>query len=152
MKKNILIIYHSQGGNTAQLMQYIADGVQEEPQVELCIMKSFDADIEDVIWADGIIIGTPEYFGTMSGALKDFFDRTYDVARQRGIVKPYAIFISCESDGSGAERNIVSIANGYTLKKVLDTIIVKSKDTSTSQNIMQEFGQTFAMGIVMGIL
>lgn len=151
MNKNILLIYHSQGGNTEQLMNAVAEGVTNESRSELRIKRALEASIDDVLWADGIILGTPEYFGTMCGALKDFFDRTYDSARSKDIAIPFALFISCDSDGSGAERNILSIANGYVLKKSLDTLIVKSQDTNLAQAQMQEFGQTFAMGIVMGI-
>lgn len=151
MKKHVLLIYHTQSGNTEHLMLAVAEGVAKEESIELRIIRAMEATFEDVLWADGIIMGTPEYFGTMSGALKDFFDRTYDIARNKEIALPFALFISCESDGSGAERNILSIANGYVLKKTLDTQIIKAQDTKNVQTQMQEFGQTFAMGIVMGI-
>ncbi len=151
MNKNILLVYHSQGGNTEQLMQYVIEGVANEPQVELRVRRAFDATFDDVLWADGILVGTPEYFGTMCGALKDFFDRTYDDARSKGVALPFALFISCESDGSGAERNVLAIANGYMLKKSIDTLIIRSQNTQSSQAQMQEFGQTFAMGVAMGI-
>jgi multimeric flavodoxin WrbA len=77
MKKHLLIIYHTQSGNTGQMAQAVMRGCQEEAEVETRLLSAFDAVLDDLRWADGLLFGTPENFGTMSGALKDFFDRTY---------------------------------------------------------------------------
>ena len=75
--KNLLIVYHSQSGNTQQLAESVLAGCQQESGVDSKLVRAFDAVLDDLIWADGLLFGTPENFGTMSGALKDFFDRTY---------------------------------------------------------------------------
>lgn len=151
MSAKILIIYHSQSGNNELLAQECLMGVKAEEGCEYNIKKAFDTHLEDVIWADGIILCTPEYFGNMSGAIKDFFDRTYYPAREIELVKPFALMICCENDGTGAERNIMTLANGYVLKKVLDTLIIKEKDLHESLEIVREQAQTFAAGLSMGI-
>jgi multimeric flavodoxin WrbA len=40
-----------------------------------------EANIDDLLNCNGITIGSPEYFGTMAGMIKDFFDRTYEAAK-----------------------------------------------------------------------
>jgi multimeric flavodoxin WrbA len=75
--KNLLIIYHSQSGGTENMAQAVHTGCQQEDDVETRFLRAFDANLDDLLWADGIIFGTPENFGYMSGALKDFFDRTF---------------------------------------------------------------------------
>lgn len=104
-----------------------------------------------MLWADGIVIGTPEYFGTMSGALKDFFDRTYDDAKKAEINKPYALIISAGNDGTGAERQVQSLTTSYTMKRVLDTIIVNETEFDSKLIDVEELGQTFAAGLALGI-
>ena len=79
--KNLLIIYHSQSGNAEQMAQAVLLGCQLESDIACRLVRAFDAHLDDLLWADGLLFGTPENFGTMSGALKDFFDRTYYPAR-----------------------------------------------------------------------
>jgi multimeric flavodoxin WrbA len=126
-------------------------GAKKEEEIEIRYKKALETSLDDVIWADGIIIGTPEYFGNMCGALKDFFDRTYYPASELEINLPYALFICCENDGSGAERNVDTIASGYVLKKALNTLIIKEKDLESRLSELEEMGHTFAAGVALGI-
>lgn len=149
-RKHLLFIYHSLKGHTELLIQKCIEGASKE-NVEIKVQKALDATLDDILWADGIVLGTPEYFGSMSGGLKDFFDRTYSPARALAINKPYALLISCETDGTGAERQVQSITPSYTLKKALDTIIVKESEQAEKLPAIEELGQTFAAGIDLGI-
>ena len=45
--------------------------------VEVRFVNAQAADAKDLTWADGLILGTPENFGYMSGMMKDFFERTF---------------------------------------------------------------------------
>lgn len=150
-QKNILLIYHSQSGHNEKMALACLEGVQREEGVHVRFLKASEATLSDVIWSDGILIQTPEYFGNMAGAIKDFFDRTYYPAREKEIVRPLALSICCDNDGTGAERNLLTIANGYVLQKQLGTLIVKEKDLEASLDLGRELGQTFAAGIVLGI-
>ena len=100
-------------------------GCQQEADVETRLLRAFDAGLEDLRWADGLLFGTPENFGTMSGALKDFFDRTYYPAEPYQLNLPYGLFISAGNDGSGAVRDIDRIAKGYPLRKISEPLIAK---------------------------
>lgn len=150
MKKQLLFIYHSQSGHTERLINRCALGASKEI-IDIKIIKALDATIEDVVGADGIIFGTPENFGTMSGGLKVFFDSTYDAARNLQLQKPFALIVSCETDGTGADRQVQTIATGYILKKVLETIIVKEAEHEQKMDAVEELGQTFAAGLLLGI-
>lgn len=125
MNKNILIIYHTQTGNTKKIVDACVNGIQKEDNISIKLIEALHATIEHVIWADGIILATPENFGYMSGAMKNFFDRTYYPARDLAISKPYALLISCETDGEGTVRSIQTIAKGYILKETLEPLIIK---------------------------
>lgn len=150
-KKNLLIIYHSQSGNTAQLAQAIADGASLENEIQLRIKRAYEADTRDLQWADGVLFGTPENLGYMSGALKDFFDRTYYPAQPLQLCTPYALFISAGNDGSGAVREIDRILLGYPMKKITEPIIVKGDITQAALEQCKELGQMMAAALVMGV-
>jgi multimeric flavodoxin WrbA len=149
--KHLLVIYHSQSGNTAQLANAIIQGCRAEAEVDARLCRAFDAGLEDLLWADGLLLGTPENFGTMSGALKDFFDRTYYPAQPHEINLPYALFISAGNDGSGAVCQIDRIASGYPLKKIAPPLIVKGEINRDHLLECKEFGLSMAAGLAMGI-
>jgi multimeric flavodoxin WrbA len=149
--KNLLIIYHSQSGNTEQLARAALAGCQQEQAVESRLVGAFDADLDQLRWADALLFGTPENFGTMSGALKDFFDRTYYPAQPFGLNLPYGIFISAENDGTGAIRDIQRIAKGYPLRLVAEPLIANGEVTAEHLQLARDFGLTMAAGLDMGI-
>jgi multimeric flavodoxin WrbA len=151
MPHNLLIIYHSQTGNTEKMAHAVLRGAQEVEDVEVRFLQALDADLDDLLWCDGIIIGTPENFGYMSGAVKDFLDRTYYPAQEKVTGKPYAIFVSCGNDGSGAVFNIQRIAKGYPLTQVIEPIICKGDVTNEALENCHEMGMTLAAGISVGI-
>jgi len=151
MDKNILIIYHTKTGNTKLLVDYCVEGLRIESEINIKIKNAADTIIEDIVWADGLVLATPENFGSMAGIVKDFFERTYYPARDLHINKPYILLISCETDGSGTERQIQTIATGYVLKQVQPTIIVKEKDIHQSKETIIELGTAFSTGLCLGI-
>ena len=151
MNKHLLIIYHTQSGNTGQMAAAVMAGCQQEVDIETRLLSAFDAGLEDLRWADGLLFGTPENFGTMSGALKDFFDRTYYPAEPYQLNLPYALFISAGNDGSGAVRDIDRIAKGYPLRKISEPLIAKGDITPEHLQQSEEYGLAMAAGLSIGI-
>ena len=149
--KNLLIIYHSQSGNAEQMAQAVLLGCQLESDIACRLVRAFDAHLDDLLWADGLLFGTPENFGTMSGALKDFFDRTYYPAEEYQLNLPYATFISADNDGTGAERDIDRISKGYPLRKIAESLIAKGKVTPHHIEQSRDFGHAMAAGLALGI-
>jgi len=149
--KHLLIIYHTQSGNTGQMAEAVLRGCQQESDVQTRLVKAFDARLDDLLWADGLLFGTPENFGYMSGALKDFFDRTYYPAEPHQLNLPYAIFISAGNDGSGAVREIDRIAIGYPLRKISEPLIARGDINQQHLKQCEEFGLSMATGLSMGI-
>ncbi|MEW6262775.1 MAG: NAD(P)H-dependent oxidoreductase [Thermodesulfobacteriota bacterium] len=149
----ILIVYHSQGGRTRRLAEAVAEGVNSIEGARASLKSAGEAGLEDLIACQGLAIGSPEYFGYMAGAVKDFFDRTYEPARGRKEVfkKPYVVFISAGNDGSGALRAIERIALGYPLKKVYDPLVAKGEVTEEALAAGRELGQTIAAGCAAGL-
>lgn len=151
MPGNLLIVFHSQSGHTEQMANAVAQGVGEVDDVTLRFLRAAEAGLEDLLWCDGLILGTPENFGYMSGAIKDFLDRTYYPAQNKFHNKPYALFVSCENDGTGAVSSIQRIAKGYPLKQVVAPVICKGEVSSLALSACHELGMTLAAGVALGI-
>ena len=135
------------------MAQAVLQGATDEDieGIEVRMLSAMEAGPSDLLWANGVILGTPENFGYMSGALKDFFDRTYYPAQPHEINLPYALFISAGNDGSGAVCQIDRIASGYPLKKIAPPLIVKGEINRDHLLECKEFGLSMAAGLAMGI-
>lgn len=147
----ILIVYHSQTGHTARMAEAVAEGAAAIEGVTVIMKQAAEATAEDLLWADGVAIGSPENFGYLSGMIKDFFDRTYGDAQDKVFRKPYVVFISAGNDGSGALRAIERIALGYKFKNVFTPVIAKGKITEEILEKCRELGGTLAGGCAMEI-
>ncbi|HUH67221.1 MAG TPA: flavodoxin domain-containing protein [Syntrophales bacterium] len=142
----ILIIFHSQTGNTERMAQAVTDGARAIDNTEVILKRAQDATVDDLLLADGLAIGTPENFGYMSGMVKDFFDRTFYRAENKVFRKPYVVFISAGNDGTGALRAIERIASGYKFKMVYEPVIAKGKLTDDVIERCRELGGVLAAG------
>lgn len=149
--KHLLIVYHSAGGKTDQLAAAALRGAQQEVEVETRSLSAFAAGLDDLLWADGALFGTPENFGYMSGALKDFFDRTFYPAEPHRLNLPYALFVGAGNDGSGAVRAVERIALGYPLRKVAEPVIAVGALTPEHLRAAEELGLALAAGLALGI-
>jgi multimeric flavodoxin WrbA len=150
-KKNILVIYHSQGGTLDLLAKRLVKGAAKEENITVTFKKAADACLEDLLNCNGIAIGTPEYFGTMAGMIKDFFDRTYGAAQEKTIGLPYIVFVSAGNDGRGAITQIERIAAGYKWNKAQEAIRVVGVPTENDLVAVEDLGQALAAGIDFGI-
>ncbi len=153
LMKHLLIVYHSKTGNTERMAQAVYRGAQHPDisGVETRYLRAREAGPEDLLWAHGLLLGTPENFGYLSGAMKDFLDRTfYEVEGQLSPL-PYAMFVSAGNDGSGAVRAMERIANGYPFVRVHEPLICRGEVDSACLDACVELGMTLAAGIEMGI-
>lgn len=150
---NLLIVFHSQSGHTQGLADAVLKGAKHPDidDVEIRMKRAYDADENDLLWADGVLLGTPENFGYMSGAMKDFLDRTYYQVEGKLAGRPYAIFISCANDGRGAVAAIHRIMNGYSTKEVQDALICRGRPKPEHLQAAEELGMTMAAGLSTGI-
>jgi NAD(P)H dehydrogenase (quinone) len=104
----ILIVYDSRTGNTEKMASAVAEGAKQVKGVKVDVKKVEKATLEDLQAADGIIMGSPTYYGGMSGKLKEFIDKSVKIHGQlEG--KVGAAFTSSGGTASGAETTLLSI-------------------------------------------
>jgi len=151
--KNLLIVHHSQTGNTRQLAAAARRGIGEVPDLNLDVRYQVAAAAgpEDLRWAHGLLLATPENFGYMSGALKDFFDRTFYAVEGELNPLPYALMISASNDGTGAVRAVERIVGGYPLVAIQPAFIAQGPVTAVHLARAAELGATLAAGLDAGI-
>ena len=151
--KHLLIVYHSQSCRTEALAHAVWRGasIDDIDEVEVRLKLAGEAGVCDLLWANALILGTPENFGYMSGAMKDFLDRTFYPVQGKVDGLPYAMFISAGNDGTGAVRAIRRIGNGYPLREVQDPIIVRGDLDVEALASCEELGMAIAAGLQLGV-
>ena len=101
--------------------------------------------------ADAILLGTTENLGYMSGALKDFFDRSYYGVIEETEALPYALYIRAGLDGTGTRRAVESIASGLKWKAVQEPLICRGEWQESFVDQVRNLGMTMAAGLEAGI-
>lgn len=72
----VLVCYYSRGGNTAKMAEAVREGAAEVKGVKVGVKKVGDTTPGDLLEADGIIMGSPVYYGTMAAELKGLIDES----------------------------------------------------------------------------
>jgi multimeric flavodoxin WrbA len=149
--KRLLIVFHSRSGATARMADAIFRGAQSCEEISVICKGAFDANADDLRSADGLIIATPENFGYMAGAIKDFFDRTFYDCEGKVDGRPYAVAVCAGNDGSGALFNVERILTGLAMKRAAEPIIVRRELTDEDLARCEELGAGIANGLALGI-
>ena len=151
--KHLLIVYHTQSDRTQRMADAVYRGACHEDVsgVEVRRLLCRDAGADDLLWAQGLLLGTPENFGYMSGAMKDFFDRTFYPVEGKLAPLPYSVFISAGNDGTGALTAIRRIANGYPFIEVQEPVIARGELTSDHLQRCHDLGLALALGLEMAL-
>ncbi|KEI35040.1 Trp repressor binding protein [Francisella sp. W12-1067] len=126
--KNILILYYSQGGSTKKMAHTIALGVEATgaeatirtvPNISVNVEKTepsipesgdLFATKEDLANCDGLIVGSPAYFGNMASPLKHFLEKHSDLWFKGNLIdKPVGFFTAASGMHAGHESTLLSM-------------------------------------------
>lgn len=161
--KQLLVVYHSVTGGTAQMAQALVQACHTVDGITVVLKKAPEATANDLLKADGYVFATPENLGSMSGLMKDFFDRTYYPVLGLIEGRPYTQMICAGSDGHGAARQIDRIVTGWRIKPIQEALIINvhaqtpaailaPKHLSEKQRKpCRELGKLFATGLSISI-
>jgi multimeric flavodoxin WrbA len=151
--KTLLIVAHAPSANTLKLREAVERGACHEDieNVRVKVMAPLDAGPDDVLACDAIILGTTENLGYMSGALKDFFDRTYYSVLEETQGLPFACYIRAGHDGTGTNRAIESITTGLRWRLVQEPLICRGEYRDEFEDQCQELGMYLAASLDAGL-
>jgi multimeric flavodoxin WrbA len=149
----LLVVFHSRSGGTAAMTDAVVAGANDDAiaGVEVRVQRAFDTTVDDVRACNGIVLGTPENFGYMSGAIKDFFERIYYPLLDETQGLPYALFVKASTDGDGAVQSIERIVAGLRWKLVMPPVVVVGDLGPGDLERCQELGATIAAGLEAGM-
>ena len=137
-----------------------AEAAREE--IETNLVRADEAGPEDLLAADGYLFCAPENLASLSGLMKEFFDRCYYPVLGRIEGRPYAQMICAGSDGENAARQLARIATGWRLREVQPALIIcthaqspeailaKKKISETDLKKCHEVGLALGAGLAMG--
>lgn len=110
----VLIIYDSRTGNTEKMAMAVAEGAKQVPDTKVTVKSVDKAKVEDLLDADGIILGSPTYYGDMSGRLKEFIDKSNKIhGKLKG--KVGGAFTSAGGTACGAETTLLAMTHALLI-------------------------------------
>ena len=151
--KRLLIVAHAPSPNTLRLRDAVRDGARHEDieAVEVVVKAPLEAGPDDILACDAIILGTTENLGYMSGALKDFFDRSYYPCLELTQGLPFTYYIRAGHDGTGTNRAIESITTGLRWRAVQEPLVCRGSFEPDFIEKCRDLGAGMAAGLEAGI-
>ncbi len=109
----IIVIYYSQSGNTKKMAELIADSIKKE-KLEVDLNEVGQVKPQDLMKYDGIIVGSPTYYGSMSYQIKQLFDES---VKYHGKLdgKVGSAFSTAANIAGGNETTILDILNAMLI-------------------------------------
>ena len=152
-EKQLLVVAHVPSANTLRLAEAVLRGARD-PEIDGVVVRHvppLEAGPADVLGADALVLGTTENLGTMSGALKDFFDRIYYPCLDQAQGLPYALYIRAGHDGTGTRRAVETIVTGLRWRAVREPLFCRGDWQETFLGEGEELGMFMAAGLEAGV-
>ena len=167
----LVIVWHSRTGAARAMAAAAAEAAitaarddgTSDPDKRVSMVEASEANAECLLAASGFLFVCPENLGSMSGIMKDMFDRTYYPLLGQVEGRPYATAIAAGSDGHGAQAQIDRIVTGWRLRRVAEPLII-CLEAQTPQAILapkvvpqaglgrcRELGAALMCGIGLGV-
>ena len=119
----VLITYHSVSGNTEKMAQGVAEGAKVVPGTNVILKRVGEVVADDLLSADAVIVGSPVYFGSMSGEVKMFFDNwllKFGVFQDRKMRnKVGGAFASGGAISNGKETTMLAILQAMLVNQMI---------------------------------
>ncbi|MDP2227921.1 MAG: flavodoxin family protein [Moraxellaceae bacterium] len=153
MNKRLLIVAHAPSPNTERLVEALLRGARHPDisGVDTLWKTPLTAGPDDILSANAIILGTTENLGYMSGALKDFFDRSYYAVLEQKQGLPCALLIRAGHDGTGTQRALDTILTGLRWPQVQAPLICRGEWQDDFLAAAEALGMTMAAGLEAGV-
>ena len=155
--RHALVIWHSRTGASEQM------ALAASRHSAIRLISAREVSSEDLLEASGYLFICPENLASMSGEMKEMFDRNYYAVLGQIEGRPYATIIAAGSDGEGAQRQIDRIVAGWRLKRVAEPMIVNfnaqtpdeilatKKPSDRILEACEELGASLAEGLMLGM-
>jgi NAD(P)H-dependent FMN reductase len=153
----LLVVHHSPTPSVQALTDAVVAGARDDAidGVEVLVRPALTATAEEVLAADGYLLGTTANFGYMSGALKHFFDTIFleaggalsadgAASPAGGGKKPFGLWVHGRYDTTGAVRSVRSIVQALPWRQAAEVLEVLGEVTPADTAAGYELGGTLA--------
>lgn len=154
----LLIVHHAPTPTVRRLADAAVDGAHDDAiqGVDVVVREALEARADDVLSADGYLLGTTANFGYMSGALKHFFDTIFleaggaltdDGSAGEGLdgpKRPYGLWVHGRYDTTGAVRSVQSIVQALPWKQAAELLEVLGDPGDAELAAAYDLGGTLA--------
>jgi NAD(P)H-dependent FMN reductase len=153
----LLIVHHSPTSTVRSLADAVVAGAHDDAieGVDVVVRPALEATGDDVLAADGILLGTTANFGYMSGALKHFFDTIFleaggalgedgSAGSAGGGRVPFGLWVHGRYDTEGAVRSVLSIAGALPWTRSAEVLQVLGDVGADELAAAYELGATIA--------
>lgn len=152
--RHLIVIAHAPSENTRRMVDAVLRGAGDPAieNVDSCWIPPLEAGPEDILDADAVILGTTENLGYMSGALKDFFDRSYYPCLDKTQGLPFAFYIRAGQDGTGTRRALESITTGLRWRRAREPLVCRGAFQEGFIGQCEELGAYMAASLDAGLI
>lgn len=142
----LLLVHHTVSPATHAMLDAVRAGATDPSiqGVELVVRPALTATPVDALDADGYLLGTPANLGSLSGALKHFFDTVYYPCLDATGGRPFGVYVHGQSDATGALRLLESITAGLRWKPVRPPVVVTGEPGRAELDACWELGALVA--------
>ena len=159
MTATLLVVHHSPTRSMSALLDAAVAGAHDDAitGVQVRVRHALEATADDVLAADGYLLGSTANFGYMSGALKHFFDSTFlqiggslsstgaaDESSGSTAGRPYGLYVHGRYDTTGAVRSVLSITGALRWKQAAEVLQVMGDVADADREAAYELGGTLA--------
>jgi multimeric flavodoxin WrbA len=159
MTATLLVVHHSPTASVRSLTEAVLAGTRDESieGVQVVVRPALEATADDVLAADGYLLGTTANFGYMSGALKHFFDSTFlriggalsdtgaaDESAGATSGRPFGLYVHGRYDTAGAVRSVLSIVGALRWRQAAEVLEVLGDVTDEHRESGYELGGTLS--------
>ncbi|MEJ2871127.1 NAD(P)H-dependent oxidoreductase [Actinomycetospora sp. OC33-EN08] len=149
----LLVVHHTPSPACQELLEAVlaGAGTEELPgPVEVVTRPALTAGAADVLTADAVVLGTPANIGTMSGALKHFFDQVYYPVMQDTAGLHFGLWVHGGDDTAGAVRDVLRITGGLGWEQAAEVLTTTGRLTAPDREAAWELGATLALASLDG--
>jgi len=146
------VVHHTPSPALHELLGAVLEGAGTEEieaasgsAVEVVSRPALTAGAADALACDGIVLGTPANIGTMSGALKHFFDQVYYPCLDQTGGRPFGLYVHGGSDTAGAVRDILKITGALGWEQAAEIVTSTGEIGSAEREAAWELGATVAL-------
>jgi hypothetical protein len=155
----LLVVHHSPTRSTSALLDAVLSGAHDDAitGVDVTVRPALEATADEVLAADGYLLGTTANFGYMSGALKHFFDSTFlqvggalsdtgaaDESEGRTARRPFGLWVHGRYDTNGAVRSVLSIVQALQWRQAAEVLEVLGDVGEEHREAAYDLGGTLA--------